>query len=326
MSKEYEYHSIFADDIRSFIDFKRALGFSSSSYDKFMYSFDGFCVENSVRENLLTNALADAWLIPKPREKANGVKRRMAALRQFGKYLTLSGKNAYIIPSEMIGSYYPFTPYIYSNRELQAFFDAADNLAPTKQSPFREYVVPVMFRVQYCCGLRPSELRLMRNADLDHDSGILRIQNSKNHRDRNVVLSNDLLLLCRKYDQRISVELPGREYYFEHPTKGGAYGMGWIQRQFKICWRNANIEFCDKRKPRVYDARHNYATRVMSKWMQDGKDISTLLPSLSEYMGHSSLENTAYYIHLLPERIDTTAFTGWDDSTSIIPKVPCYED
>jgi integrase len=290
-----------------------------------MCSFDRFCVENSVRDDSLTKALVDTWLVPKSREKANGVKRRMAALRQFGKHLVLSGKSAYVIPSEMIGSYRPFTPYIYSDRELQAFFEAADNLPPIKQSPCREYVVPVMFRLQYCCGLRPAELRMIRYVDLDHDCGVLKIENSKNHRDRNVVLSNDLLLLCRKYDQRISVELPERVYYFEHP-KGGAYSMGWIQRQFKICWRNANIAFRDRRKPRVSDARHNYATRIISKWMQDGKDISTLLPSLSEYMGHSSLEHTAYYVHVLPERIDTAAFTGWDDNADIIPRVPYYED
>jgi integrase len=325
MSREYEYHSIFAEDIRAFINFKHALGFSASSYDKFMHSFDRFCVENSIHDTLLTNALVDAWLMPKSQEKANGVKRRMAALRQFGKYLVLSGKDAYIIPSDRIGSYHPFTPYIYSDRELQAFFDAADNLAPIKQSPCREYVVPVMFRMQYCCGLRPSELRLIRHIDLDHDSGTLKIQDSKNHRDRNVMLSNDLLFLCRKYEQRISIKLPEREYYFEHP-KGGAYSMGWIQKQFKICWRNTKIDFRDGKKPRVYDARHNYATRILSKWMQNGQDISMLLPSLSEYMGHSSLESTAYYIHLLPERIDTTAFTGWGNRVGVIPKAPCYED
>jgi hypothetical protein len=43
-------------------------------------------------------------------------------------------------------------------------------------------------------------------------------------------------------------------------------------------------------------------------------------------MGHSSLEHTAYYIHLLPERIDTAAFTDWNESAGVIPKVPDYED
>ena len=34
--------------------------------------------------------------------------------------------------------------------------------------------------------------------------------------------------------------------------------------------------------------------------VKEGKDINACLAYLSEYMGHSNLESTAYYIHLLP--------------------------
>jgi len=57
----------------------------------------------------------------------------------------------------------------------------------------------------------------------------------------------------------------------------------------------------------------------MTRWMHEERDINSMLPYLSEYMGHSSLEDTAYYIHLLPEQIPTSKFT---DISGVFPEVP----
>ena len=56
----------------------------------------------------------------------------------------------------------------------------------------------------------------------------------------------------------------------------------------------------DIRQPRLYDLRHTFATHRLHQWVKEGKDVNACLAYLSEYMGHSNLESTAYYIHLLP--------------------------
>ena len=38
----------------------------------------------------------------------------------------------------------------------------------------------------------------------------------------------------------------------------------------------------------------------------------TLMPYLSTYMGHVSMEKTLYYVHLLPERIKSSPGINWD--------------
>ena len=43
---------------------------------------------------------------------------------------------------------------------------------------------------------------------------------------------------------------------------------------------------------------------------KEGKDISTLLPSLSAYMGHSKYQHTLYYLHFLPEQF--SEMSGFD--------------
>ena len=37
-----------------------------------------------------------------------------------------------------------------------------------------------------------------------------------------------------------------------------------------------------------------------------------MLPFLREYMGHNSLSETAYYIHILPENIVKSSAIDWD--------------
>jgi len=67
--------------------------------------------------------------------------------------------------------------------------------------------------------------------------------------------------------------------------------------------------------------RHNYATRILQKWLEDGKELQTYLPYLSAYMGHYDFSETAYYIHLLPDRLVRTSSIHWDELNAVIPEV-----
>ena len=46
--------------------------------------------------------------------------------------------------------------------------------------------MPVLFRTIYGCGLRASEARLLRVADVDIDTGVLQIRDAKGGKDRQV--------------------------------------------------------------------------------------------------------------------------------------------
>lgn len=315
------FSSQFARHMEEFIRFKKALGYSRSSYAKFLYHFDRFCLSTFPEETSLTKELLMRWARLRPKENANGLKRRMVALREFGKYLNTLGIDAYVIPSEMIGNFKPFFPYLYTDEELAAFFAAADSMPPHKLSPYRQYIVPVIFRLLYCCGLRPNEVRLIQCSDIDLETGRIHIQDTKVHKDRIVAMSPDMLSLCKKYEAIMRTIQKNRDYFFPHPS-GTAYCASWVQNQFWKCWENAGIRhFRGTTSPRVYDFRHNYATRVLMKWVEEGRDLYTWLPYLSVYMGHSAFSSTAYYIHLLPERLVKTSAIEWARFSDLIPEV-----
>lgn len=313
------FKSCFAQQMEDFIQYKKALGYARSSYEKFLAIFDRFCLGAFPEEKSLTQQLVMQWVCLRPSETANGVKRRMVAIREFGKYLNAIGIEAYVLPPEMIGPFKPFFPYLFSDEELTAFFEAADSMAPHKLSPYREYTVPVLFRLLYCCGLRPHEVRLIRCSDVNLETGSIYISDTKVHKDRIVVMSPDMQSLCRKYDARMRSIQRNREYFFSSP-QGDSYSVNWVQRQFRNCWIKAG-NFRGAAMPRVYDCRHNYATRTLMKWLDEGRDLYTWLPYLSAYMGHAQFSHTAYYIHLLPERLVKTSAIDWARFSSLIPEV-----
>jgi integrase/recombinase XerD len=53
--------------------------------------------------------------------------------------------------------------------------------------------------------------------------------------------------------------------------------------------------------PRVHDLRHTFAVNNLRSWFAQGRDVGALLPVLQTYMGHSSITDTAYYLHLTAE-------------------------
>ena len=59
--------------------------------------------------------------------------------------------------------------------------------------------------------------------------------------------------------------------------------------------------------PRVHDLRHTMAVDNLRSWFAQGENVDALLPVLQTYLGHSSIGDTAYYLHLTAESIRTSA-------------------
>jgi len=53
--------------------------------------------------------------------------------------------------------------------------------------------------------------------------------------------------------------------------------------------------------PRIHDARHLFAVRVLRRWYQEGADLDAKLPLLATYLGHVNLSGTQRYLHLTAE-------------------------
>lgn len=224
------------------------------------------------------------------------------------------GIEAFVLPAEWISHRARSLPHIFTDEELTAFFSATDSLTACSASPFREYTIPVVFRLMLGCGLRPQEARQLRRRDIDPDTAIMMIEQTKYNKDRRVPIDAGMATLLARYDELANLHRPGREFFFEqHP--GQPYPGCWLTASLHRCRAIAG-DLAPGSTP--YTLRHNYATRTLTRWVEEGRDLNVWLPYLSTYMGHETYSATAYYVHLLPERLSATGLTG---TAGIIPEV-----
>lgn len=49
-------------------------------------------------------------------------------------------------------------------------------------------------------------------------------------------------------------------------------------------------------RPRPHDLRHSFAVQRVLTWYRQKRDVQSLLPALSTYLGHVSVEHTRCYL------------------------------
>jgi integrase len=317
------YSSCFATFIEALIEQKHALGYLYDESMRILESFDRFCTERFPDETELSKSLCMSWAVRKDTEGNNGFRNRLMPVRELARYMNRIGGAAFVIPVNLAKKGSRYVPHIYTQEELRSFFEVLDCIPQKKNFPIRHLVIPTIFRMIYCCGLRPSEARKLRTENIDLLSGKIRILESKGHKDRIVVLADDVLQLCRRYNEKVCHFMPGRELFFPD-SNGNLYTKKWIEKTFRVQWSKTNIPQAGENPPRIYDFRHTFATHRLYQWMREGKDLTAMLPYLSTYMGHAQLSDTFYYIHLVPEFFETMSGMDFHSFEKLLPEVESW--
>jgi integrase len=311
--------------IEGLIEQKRSLGYLYDSSARILKRFGDFCKTYYPNETMLTKEVAMHWAQRRPDEHVNGLMHRITPIRQLAKYMNRLGVNAYIIPPGIPGKLIRYVPHIFTDQELRAFFSEIDRCPVCLSSPARHLVIPVYFRVLYCCGLRLSEARLLKVEDVDLQTGKLVIRQSKGHKDRNVMMSEEVLDLCRIYHSKVSRLFPDRVGFFPNPC-GKPYTYHIIDDWFHLFWKKTGITHSSGNPPRVHDFRHTFAVKRLNLWVQEGKDLNACLPYLCMYLGHARLTETDYYLHLVPEFFPLFKEKSLEKCANLIPEVNHEEE
>jgi integrase len=138
------------------------------------------------------------------------------------------------------------------------------------------------------------------------------------------MLPNDLAAYLYDYNIEIIKHFPDRKWFFPN-VQGGFCPSTWINDNFLHVCRRLKICGIDGKTPRMYDMRHTMATHRLYDWMKTGVNIQEEIQYLSRYLGHSQLSDTYYYIHLVPEQIQTLAGIDISRYEDLLPEVE-YDD
>lgn len=195
-------------------------------------------------------------------------------------------------------------PVIVEPVQVARMLALASQLPKANGSPLRAPVLRLAIVLLYTCGLRLGELRRLTLGDIEQHDTVLCIRESKFHKSRLVPLS---LTATREFQNYLRAR---RKVFADDPRTpllcnrhcgpAHAYSQPGLQHAINHLFEAAEVRDEQGRRPRVHDLRHSFAVQALIRWYQNGADVQSCLPKLALYMGHVSIESSAYYLHWVP--------------------------
>ena len=152
--------------------------------------------------------------------------------------------------------------------------------------------------VFYGCGLRRNEGYHLNIGDIYWERSILHVRKGKGYKERFVPLNNTNLNYLQDYvfDYRPTLNKDKREEAFFISSRSKRMDAQSIALRLKLLQHRSNNIELQQKNIRLHVLRHSIATHLLQNGMS--------LEKISRFLGHSSLESTQIYTHLV-ESLDT---------------------
>jgi site-specific recombinase XerD len=136
----------------------------------------------------------------------------------------------------------------------------------------------------YGCGLRVSELVRLKVRHIDGERRLLRIEQGKGAKDRQVIVSEALLQRLRAYWRCYHPV----EWLFQGQDPLAPMGIATAQKVFTAAKRRAGVE----KVGGIHSLRHAYATHQL--------EAGRAVHQLQRLLGHHDIHSTLRYVHWVP--------------------------
>ena len=164
-----------------------------------------------------------------------------------------------------------YLPVILSPAEVLRFLEAAPS-----------FTHRVIFSIMYGTGMRVSEAVHLQKRHIDSQRMMIRIEQSKGNRDRDVPLSPKLLELLRTYWRKVRPQ----EWLFPGQNPEQPLGREAVGQAGTLAARRAGLT----KKLSPHCLRHSFAVHLL--------EAGTDLRKIQLLLGHRSLATTARYLYL----------------------------
>lgn len=314
---KFNYSGPFKNEIIDYLKFRESKQQKLHPVDLYLYHFDKYTIENKCN-NILTKELIENWLILKDTESRNTLRLRAYTLKSFAKYLNLRDHNAYVLDSKIYNCKTNYIPHIFTDKEISKFFKQIDvTIKNKKQIPNKVQQIKLFFKILYCCGLRDSELLNLKFKNINLEDKCILIENSKNDIDRLVFINDDLADNLNTYINKYSNGF--NEYVFYNSKTQNRLSMYTFSQAFKTILKEASFD-CNIRY-RIHDFRHTFAVKNIKTAYENSEDIYSMLPILMNYMGHSDISSTEYYLRFTPDLYEKVTKQFENNFGDVLPRM-----
>jgi integrase/recombinase XerD len=150
----------------------------------------------------------------------------------------------------------------------------------------------VLLSLGYGCGLRASEIVRLKVKHIDKAQKIIRIEQSKGRKDRNVMLPDEMLGLLRQWwkvrpcRHDTEIPLPERWLFPSRKNAGRPITTRHLNRLFHEAADAAGI----KKGATLHTLRHSFATHLLER--------QTHIRTIQALLGHAKSDTTTRYTHV----------------------------
>lgn len=226
--------------------------------------------------------------------------KHIQALSKFCHYLRQSGRH--LVPSLNIKrEELPKEPVSYLTEEevqqlykiCDAYPDVTTQRKPSWFFPAMALRDKAMLTLYYACGLRRTEGLHVEVSDIFFDKQILHVRKGKNYKERFVPISKAGLKHLENYiyDARPLLVKNNKQEILLISERGKPINHVTINYRLRLLVNRTENEELKNKEPGLHTLRHSIATHLLANGMK--------LERIKDFLGHSSLESTQIYTHLI---------------------------
>ncbi len=182
---------------------------------------------------------------------------------------------------------------ILTTAEIKELFELTNKEPDTEKEQVLQIRDRAMLAIFYSCGLRRNEGAGLAIEDINFDTRVLHVKKGKNHRERLVPLNktNAAHLQEWVYDHRPRLARDKREHRLFINVHGEPMTGGALYKRLKLLLLRSENTALQQKDIGLHSLRHSIATHLLQAGMG--------LEKIARFLGHSSLESTQIYTHLI---------------------------
>lgn len=294
-----------AKGIEEYIALRQAYGLKFEAQAPVLRQFGRYCSKNGHR--VVTVAAVLDWVQTYPNSTRLSISRRIQTARGFASYWKAFDPKSQIPPRELSSEKNSRgKPHIYSTCEIKKILAKCLHLGsePGQSNPIRPRTFYTMFGLIAATGLRRSEAIFLKQSHVNFENGTILVEMTKFRKSRLIPVhpsTLDKLKAYAKYrEQKIST--PRCDNFFVM-NRGQPVDSDSIYYAFVHACQQAGLRPTVEGAgyPRIHDLRHTFVVQVILQWLRSGKDVHSMMPALSTYIGHAEPADTYWYLTGVPE-------------------------
>lgn len=212
----------------------------------------------------------------------NYLRTHLTALRKLARYLRETGQESFEVDIQLPGNAYNIKN-IFSREEIKALYNTCTPDAMGMRNR-------AILAVYYGCGLRRNEGANLDTDDILFDRNLVYVRKGKNYKERYVPMSAGVredLQNYITYARSILIKEHTKALFLsQYGTRLQGYSMASLLQRLK---EKAELD----KEAGLHALRHSIATHLLESGME--------LQQIKRFLGHSSLESTQIYTHILNE-------------------------